>query len=291
MKYLFTLILGVTSLIGVGQGNIVDTNKVWSSIYGSAWDNSSTSYEYKIGQDSVINSDTFYNVVHKKHGTTNWVKSYFYLKEKNQKVHITTIINGIITNTGILYDFSVSIGDTVFLSNESCDSSEFTLTKIESVNINGFSHQQYTYEPTSNSTAVENLLAIPNIGSRSGLLYSFSCVFDIGSTLLCVHESGNQIYDNTFADGNCYVEGSNSINSEINSKISITTHNNVVLVSSDEIIKTIKVIDILGNNINLYNVNSKEATINISNSSILFLQVEYQDDMMEIAKIPIFSIH
>lgn len=160
-----------------------------------------TSY-HKFYGDTVIN-DTLYKKVwiSEEEDHENWYFFGTFIREENNRVYYREVFQ----NEGLIYDFNLSLGDSVFLSNPRAATNLWlTLSAIDSVETADGFRERWKLE---SSEYANDEYWIMGIGSEAGVLNSGTQIFGglCGLyTLLCEKENDETIYQNP-AFETCYV--------------------------------------------------------------------------------------
>jgi hypothetical protein len=107
----------------------------------------------------------------------------------------------------LLYDFSLSMGDTVYLGLENLtkekvasDSMTYVIVNVETINLNGEHQKSMTLEAVENNTHFAQLHWIEGMGCLEHPFYPFAQYNEIlegKDRLLCYYEDGLQFYQNS----------------------------------------------------------------------------------------------
>jgi hypothetical protein len=199
---LISIILNVTIAQDVCQ--IADTAKTWNTVHGGflAWmvaECSGTS-SIKFGDTTIINGKTYLKVYESPDSLQlNWEQIGYIYEDTALK---TVYFRNFWEEDGLLYDFSLDVGETVYIDNYYIGFNNVMLTccDIDSVFLNGSFKKRYWL----NSFDVW----IEGIGSIYGLLCSGVNASGMSggfSQLLCSSTNDTVIYmDSTF--NTCYID-------------------------------------------------------------------------------------
>jgi hypothetical protein len=126
----------------------------------------------------------------------------------------------------LIYDFSINVGDTVFVGydlfwNSGKDTAEFILASIDTVNYFGINRVRFTmlYDPINiGGPFFRPMNWIKGIGSDTHPFYPFSCLWDgceSGYSLLCYDSSSIHLFQDTlFSSCDTTIIGMSDIKSE-----------------------------------------------------------------------------
>ena len=166
----------------------------------------------------------------------------------------------------MIYDFSLSIGDTFYDSNNS--NFTFTIDYIDTINYNGIERRYFTVKCGGQIAGIW----LEGIGNYEGLLYPFhtSTAENWGNTR-CYSHNGDLLYsnlDNGANDCTTPLLGLDNISFEDNS---ITLYpnpaNKEINIQSDNIINSIEIFNSLGQKVYQEKTKSKERRIDINSLS------------------------
>jgi hypothetical protein len=206
LKPIFTAILVLVSALLFSQSpyQIVDSTKSWNTIHIGAgawgvWHCGGTTTTIFEG-DSVINGESYLKVFESQDSLqTNWEQVGLIREDTNTH---QVFFNDYYRGEGLIYDFDLEIGDSVYVENFYNSESVLLITdSIDSIMINGISRNRYfLYSEEYYRTDIW----IEGIGSLRGILYSGEFPPPGGDVeLLCSHQDGTLIYMNpTFT--NCF---------------------------------------------------------------------------------------
>lgn len=166
----------------------------------------------------------------------------------------------------MLYDFSLSVGDTFYYSDYSFQT--FEVTNIDTVNYNGIERREFTIQTFGQIAAIW----IEGIGDFEGLLISPRfAVFDNWRNTRCYIHNGDLLYSNFLYGANDCITPLLGINdvSLVNNSITIYPNptNSDLNIKSETIINSIEIFNSLGHRVYQEYINSKEKLIDISSLS------------------------
>jgi hypothetical protein len=211
MKTILTAVLLLFSSLLSGQNHyqIVDTTKTWNTVWGGFWAlmiaHCGGTNTNKFGEEEIINNKTYRMVLEATDSLhTNWDITG-YIREDTLSRQVFFIKWG---GEGLLYDFSLQVGDSVTIDNYYAGFEDVTLIcgNIDSVNINGqFKKRIYLYRFYPSDYPAD--IWIEGIGSTGGLFYS-----GIGgaaaaggfSSLLCCSQNDTLLYTDSVYN-RCYL--------------------------------------------------------------------------------------
>ncbi|MDD3877159.1 MAG: T9SS type A sorting domain-containing protein [Bacteroidales bacterium] len=246
---------------------MIDTNKVWNNIgTNPPW--LYTKY-YKFSNDTVLNGIT-YHWLKESTDSVNWIKSALIREDTiSRKVFLYGYSNGVFTGgEGLIYDFSVSIDDTVALFNPvMCgDTCRIIITDIDSVLVGNQYRKKFIFDilPSPHCFQLSNFF-IEGIGYEYG-------VYDIGGglvggflpRLVCYHENASVMYVNPYY-GSCITTIIGIEDYAEQQLITIESRgNNAFLVKANEELKEISIFNITGQKSVNISFNKDEAEFNLS---------------------------
>jgi hypothetical protein len=182
---------------------IVDTNKIWSimtEIYGVMSTDQYTEL-YKIGNDTLINN-THYNKIFRCNDTLNlsWQLFPEFIRQDTNKVYIRTNES----TERLIYDFNLSIGDTISQENFQIDETNWILTEIDTVYLYGYWRKQWTFKNMDYGPSGPEDIWIEGIGSTYGFNTPGNFMLEVFTLLLCVKQGETYIYRNPYLNS-CYI--------------------------------------------------------------------------------------
>ena len=194
--------------------------------------------------------------------------------EQKQVYYKGGSIPGGIINSGLMFDFSLSIGDTFFCSYPF--SLTFQVKSIDTIDYAGSLRKKFTLGLQGDTSSSPYVVAqmIEGIGDTQGLMYNMSW-----NLALCLYWGQNRCYEHNgellfhnYPQGidDCFtpILGLSSIVKDDNS---ITLYpnptNKEVNISSENIINSIEVFNSLGQSVYKTNVKSREKVIDINSLS------------------------
>ena len=212
MKRLLLLFFVLLSNMVVGQAyhKITDTTKLWSTVSGGIVSCGlaicNGTHSNKVLSPTIINNQTYYPVYKTIDSLqTQWVMDGYLREDTITKQ--TFYFDGY-ENEGLLYDFSLSVGDSVTVNNYHAELENFTMLcdSVDSLFLNGDYYKRLFLIYGSYPRETYSDVWIEGIGSIYGLLNSG--VFGISAggfaELLCCSADSNIIYTNEKFDS-CYV--------------------------------------------------------------------------------------
>ena len=165
----------------------------------------------------------------------------------------------------MIYDFSLSIGDTLYDSDY--PDLIFQVEDIDTINYNGIQRREFTILTNGLMAAIW----IEGIGNYEGIYYPFhtNTAENWGNTRCYIH-NGDLLYSNYSHGGNNCIDPLMGVEN-ISEDNSITLYPNPtskdVNISSENIINSIEVFNSIGQRVYQTKVNSKSKSINISSLS------------------------
>lgn len=246
-KGILLLTLVILSINTFAQVNksIVDTTKVWSTIYTYAPYIVRT-YKYKFSGDSMINGLKYYKVFQTSlhvNDENNYSFSGIYLREDSNIVYCFEA-----GTESVLYNFNLNKGDSISLiSRRIGDRVGEHLSVVDSVDTVYIDNTALKRIHLLNYGSREIL--IQGIGNLSGLFES-GHYYELSSDLVCLEQAGELIYKNDYYD-NCYeFVGLEDINNDnIQLKIYPTIIDNTLNIESSEYPLNLSIVDLFGKEI------------------------------------------
>ncbi|MBP1629535.1 MAG: hypothetical protein H6Q15_428 [Bacteroidetes bacterium] len=246
-KGILLLTLVILSINTFAQINksIVDTTKVWSTIY-TYTPYIVRTYKYKFSGDSMINGQKYYKVFQTSlhvNDENNYSFSGIYLREDSNIVYCFEA-----GTESILYNFNLNKGDSISLISRRIGNRVGEhLSVVDSVDTVYIDNTALKRIHLLNYGSREIL--IQGIGNLSGLFES-GHYYELSSDLVCLEQAGELIYKNDYYD-NCYeFVGLEDINNDnIQLKIYPTIIDNTLNIESSEYPLNLSIVDIFGKEI------------------------------------------
>jgi len=239
------------------------------------WDYGYYGYEayrfrrYALTEDDTIINNTTYKKVYEFTGIEfNPLTAEYYggLRENAQKQVFYMKKNYNNTET-LLYDFSLSIGDTFSMSDVT-QSFSFKVSSIDTIDFFGIQRKLFVINRIPEGSVIVSAIWIEGVGDYEGIL-RFPRVYavDDWSITRCYIHNGDLLYSNYSHGGNDCITPLMGIESIIEDN-SITLYpnptNSEVNISSENIINSIEIFNSLGQRVYQSMVNSTEKVIDIS---------------------------
>ena len=211
MKTIITLFLSILISISFGQNGyyIADTSKSWNIVKGGF-----SSYmvvccvgtsNIKFEGDTLIDNKTYLKVFESSDSLQqNWeIEGFIY----EDTILNTVFFRDFTDNEGLIYDFSIDIGDSIYIDNYYMGFTDALLicNEIDSIEINGTYKTRYYFFHNYPNPYIDDIW-IEDIGSMDGILNSgmgASCFVGGFRDLLCYSENDTLIYQNPIYD-ECY---------------------------------------------------------------------------------------
>ncbi len=163
------------------------------------WSNCVTN-NYHFDYDTVFCGQTYSKITFASNGNA-------YFRADTSKVYFRKSTN-CSDKEYLIYDFSINVGDTVFVGydlfwNSGKDTAEFILASIDTVNYFGINRVRFNllYDPINmGGPFFRPLKWIKSIGSDTHPFYPFNCLWDgceSSYSLLCYDSSSIQLFQNT----------------------------------------------------------------------------------------------
>ncbi|MDD2191908.1 MAG: T9SS type A sorting domain-containing protein [Bacteroidales bacterium] len=194
--------------------------------------------------------------------------------EQKQVYYKGGSIPGGVINSGLMFDFSLSIGDTFFCYYPF--SLTFQVKSIDTIDYAGSLRKKFTLGLQGDTSSSPYVVAqiIEGIGNTQGLMYDMSwnlTVCDFWGKNRCYEHNGVLLFHNyssTVEDCITPLVGLNEIKLEDNSIVLYPNPaNNQVNISSENIINSIEVFNSLGQSVYKSNIKSREKIIDINSLS------------------------
>ena len=221
-------------------------------------------------EDTVIDNETYkklylYSDIEFSPETATYIGA---LRENSQKQVFYRGMYELLELNEMIYDFSLSVGDT-FSGGSLNTSSAFmglVVADIDTVNYNGVERRRFKIMTEGYSQIAA--IWIEGIGNREGLFFIYhTTTADIWGNTRCYIHNGDLLYSNYSHGGNDCITPLMGIESIVeDNSISIYPNptNSEVNISSENIINSIEIFNSLGQRVYYSVVNSTEKIIDIS---------------------------
>ena len=239
-------------------------------------------------EDTMIDDETYkklylYSDIEFSPETATYIGA---LRENSQKQVFYRGMYELLELNEMIYDFSLSVGDT--FSGGSLNMSSYfiglVVADIDTVNYDGVERRRFKI-----MTAGYGQIAaiwIEGIGNREGLFFPYhTTTADIWGNVRCYTHNDELLYSNYRHGGSDCVTPLMGIESIIEDN-SITLYpnptNNEISISSESFINSIEIYNSLGQKVYTETINSKEKTIDISSlpSGVYVLGAKTDDGIM-----------
>lgn len=251
----------VFSFIGLEAQNYIPfptSNAIWRESSGNPH-SSCDEYNYHITGDTIINSLTYHKLqMIGYHGPYqpsfclqvsyryNFYFGAFRNDSLNKRVYFIPSID---TTEHLLYDFDISLGDTLrgWYGNYFLDSNLVVINR-DSFLLNGTYRKFYTLKDCGNSI-LDSVVVIEGIGSNRGLIPFYNCDPHLGPQILhCVKENGITTYSDPFLSCNIITSVEEAYSdSYIN--IYPNPSSDLIHIESEETIKEVSLYNLQGQEI------------------------------------------
>ncbi len=250
------LLLIIANISFIASSQVLDTNTIWSEANRKL---------YHIKGDTVIINSKKYNYIH-SYSDTNFHYSAsqeaFLLREEGEKIFWR---NSIENKDYLLYDFGLSVGDSLFVTPISIytqDSVLIICESVDTINVMGVNRRRLSIR-TANPSAYYNTdieYWLWGIGSTLGLLnsghLSFAFVDQIDPDLFCCHKE----FDQVFQGANnilCHISYSSLEKLPLNAlQIFQNPSANMITISSQQEIVNVLIYDLTGRLVDESNSNN-----------------------------------
>lgn len=285
-KYL--LLFFLTSILQVVKSQnsfpVFTDNSKWS-VYGidNFWTYIWKTKIYQYEKDTVMCGYTYSKLIGHSNFNCIW-DTINYIRTTGEKTYIKPNSN-CSDKEYLLYDFSLSVGDTVYCGYNCGDTTAFWVTGITTVNYFGINRKKISvnsYIGTPPWGTIVGLDWIEGIGSPTHPFYPTVCLSDAcetAYTLLCYDSAGIQLYQNQNYSS-CYITGIEEETENINNfSIYPNPFTNIItlkIMSEKFEIKNweLKIYNTLGQTFYYKILNSNFESLNLNlKSGIYFIQI------------------
>ena len=257
---------------------LIDTNKVWN--YYRYWLPHPYGYSFllRFSTDTTINQK-IYHIPEYSNDSINWYKEHiWYLREEEntKQVFMYSVSDNI---EGLIYDFSLTTGDTVMVFNPVYGDGfpfPYYVTSIDSILLHSSNSYRKVIYFSNNERWIEG------IGHERGLHYPGDFTVGVSYNLICYYENYLLEYIN-LSYGYCFfisVNNESAIMHDDSFKVEYLD-NKTFLLHSKYTIEEITIYDILGKIIKKNKPLSEKFIINLSSysSGIFFLLVKINNKL------------
>jgi len=274
-KYLLFFLIGFLLLENkVSEAQyckLIDTNKLWNYYDVSFDPPPHYTYLYRFNSDTIIGGKK-YLIPEYSNDSINWHKQNFYLREEDSSQRVYVLSDN---NEGLLYDFSLTTGDSITINNTLYGFNmprTVNVDSIDSIQI-GNSYRKVMF--------LDEYTWIEGIGDLMGLYNPGLFVSGFGLNLICYYENDSLAWVNPHY-GSCFHSFLNVVeNNKGNQLLIKTIDNNYFIISSKETIEEIILINILGEQIAHIYQSSNQFLIDLSemSTSIYFLKCKINNKL------------
>jgi len=187
-RFLIVLLLAMHHIHAIQcNERFIDTNIIWQNLETCGL--GEKKYFIKLNSDTLIHTNTYKKVMYSENSSFNQTEHAGYIREENDKLYYRDKAT---QQEGLLYDFNLTVGDTIHIVNYFLNSTPCTLTliRIDSILINSQQVRKFVFDNTLEYW-------IEGIGSSFGLLNvgyrdTTSCKYN----LICC-KRGEYVYINS----------------------------------------------------------------------------------------------
>lgn len=255
--YLLTLMFFYQSSNAQTYQALLDTNKLWNYYDTYFGPNPHYSHLYRFTTDTIINEKKYF-IPEVTIDSVNWFTENCFLREEDSTKRIYILSNSI---EGLLYDFTLNTGDSVTILNTlNAFNEPLTLhvLSIDSIQIDGLYRKIIN---TDLSTWIEG------IGDINGLLYPGDMSVGVALNLVCYYENMLLKYANPDYDSCFYSFLNVGEYAQENQLLIRTIDQNSFIISSDETVDEVALINLLGEKLTDFSVGSHEFSIDLSSKA------------------------
>ncbi|MDR9397603.1 MAG: T9SS type A sorting domain-containing protein [Salibacter sp.] len=274
-SYLLTIFsFIITAGLFSQQTHFPDSNAIWSvwqtkyKVEGDSTYNGKTYQKYFSAQDISIDANTEWSYVGMVREDTNAQKVYAIHPDSTQE--------------HLLYDFDVSVGDTVavyqliFLTQKV----EVIIESVDTLMINNIVHKRVKTE----SDFPYDEYWLEGIGSTYGVLSPGSSNYPVSDVsypqLLCFERDGVKLFERQSFE-NCYAKDPNVSVDEVRNDVSVKVFpnptSNQLRIQSDLKISSFKVLSVTGQVLKAGMLSDQVISVNALNAGVYFLEITTQE--------------
>ncbi len=262
----------------INSQSFVDEGNQWSLVQYNFMGDGFTS-TYRIEGDTLLNGIIYKKLLMTEEDpamVVNWTESKYIREDSTKKIFQ---FDG--TDDGeLIYDFGLSVGDTVFFNNSSIYDYDAIVDAVDSVELN---------DGTMRKRLALSSLHCPDWGIQEywiegigGVNLALSyinqfCIFDVGTFLRCFSNNGDFLYGNLNGE-NCFIINSTNELEQTAIKIFPNPTQDILNLEYSETIKIeqLKIFDFQGQLIKSLQVENDLSPISISNfpKGVYYLKIE-----------------
>lgn len=253
--YLLVLMFFYQSANAQTYHKLLDTNKLWNYYDEYFGPNPHYTHLYRFTTDTIISGKKYY-IPEITMDSIHWYKESYFFREEDSTKRVYMLYNN---NEGLLYDFSLNTGDSVTIINPlygAYPPVTIHVVSIDSIQIDGYYRKIINTDFYTWIEGIGDKLGLPHPGDMSsgGVLLS----------LVCYYENDSLKYINPDY-GNCFYAFLNvgEHNNE-NQLLLKNIDNNFFIISSDETIDEIILLNILGEQMMIFSAKANQFSIDLS---------------------------
>ncbi len=229
---------------------------------------------YRFSNDTVIGSD-LYMRLESSPDSINWGGGYL-LTEDTIKQQVFLRYNNTLY---LIYDFSLEVGDTIFIFNPTCSNGtvEMIVTAVDSINLLGKYHKTLEF-----SGAIDYW--IEGIGNTYGILAPGNQLVGTMETLVCYYFEDIFVYKNPlFPD--CFFHSVGISENDI--EVDVLWDNNIFTINSPNTVFQLSVYSLVGELILEKELNSTEYSIDLQSqkTGMYLIKLLFEDNSQKTIKI------
>ncbi|HNW70843.1 MAG TPA: T9SS type A sorting domain-containing protein [Bacteroidales bacterium] len=258
-KYLFcllTLMLIYQSSYAQTYHKLLDTNKLWNYYDIYSGPNPHYTHLYRFTTDTTINGKKYF-IPEITLDSINWFKENYFFREEDSTKRVYLLYNN---NEGLLYDFSLNTGDSVTILNTLTSIYQpvtIHVVSIDSIQIDGF-YRKIIHTDFFSYTWIEG------IGDIMGLTHPGDMSTGVALNLVCYYENNLLKYANPDYES-CFYAFLNVVENDKENQLLIRTiDQNSFIISSDEMINDITLINLFGEQLADFSVRSCQFSLDLS---------------------------
>lgn len=273
------------STVSMFSGSILDPRNQWNETSNGAFSGTKITFKYAFATDSVLKNNKWYKELKLSNtDTDNWERKGNFFRKEGQQIYY--LQDG---EDYLLYDFSLTIGDTFHLPafRHSPIDRELIVTKVDSVTLQDNSERKRIYLScdTSSGTDQDVVVWVEGIGGLSGFLTHYRACKKLNQNYLtCFHFDGTLLYQNPDVD-KCWIYVSTKDPEELGLNLFPNPSSSIINIQGLEEAVDYKIYSITGH---LLQSGTTIGTIDIKNLvtgiHILILRIDGYDVRMKLLK-------
>lgn len=248
--------------------NFIDETKQWTILSIASMDTNVKSTHYcKFSGDSIINGSTYHKLyISNDSNQINWTFGGLWFERNDSIFKYCWHCGNYNDTTDLIYDFNIVQGDTFNLY----DFQNMVVDSVRLIEWGGNNRKHWFFNQTG-PDPYNCLTWIEGVGQFGNLNCSSPCLNSMFDQLLCFHENGNLIFQNSLYNS-CYIATSSDL-IKVNSEKSINifqSENGQMIINNPNLEKgTIDFYSIEGRQINDLKIESENTQLDLKKTGMI----------------------